>query len=371
MSGITILKIILLTNNDHDYPVLQSQLLGIYDNIGLNCKKILYCRVKGSLRVNEKEGYEVKYFNKTSIQIIDYIIYVLKLIKEINQLGEHDFVHVRGFVPGVVLFVAQFCSKKIKYIYDPRGAFILEKNEIGSVLKYVRPMLEYIERKNVENSFKTIVTSRRFLNLFSSIYGCKDKYIVNYNCSMFQNDVRKIRIDDLQRVNIVYVGTVNYWHDIEEIKNVLVRIKEDLSEKELYLYFMTAQKNHLLVKSKLSGLGFEGFEVKSLGYNEVGEALKYMHIGISVVRPSVTGKIASPIKVSDYIANGLIIVSNEGVGDFDDFYRENLSAVLYKYGNPNFFKEDLQNVTAEYNYRLLDSLRCCVVSKKISKLIEN
>ena len=72
--------------------------------------------------------------------------------------------------------------------------------------------------------------------------------------------------------------------------------------------------------------------IEYVKYNDIPEALKDKHVGVSVVRPTLSSRIASPIKVSDYVALGLTPLLNEGIGDFDKYFRGESSAVLYKFG---------------------------------------
>ena len=82
-------------------------------------------------------------------------------------------------------------------------------------------MLKLIEKNLIENSIKTIVTTERFKELFVSQYGLTDKLIVLYNTSSFNcKNIDAELIKDRDIVNICYVGSVNYWHDLDEIIRV-------------------------------------------------------------------------------------------------------------------------------------------------------
>lgn len=348
------MSIILLTNNDLKYPVLHSQLLQFYKN--RTEKRILYCKNKD---LNTLDGYEVVNFEITSMAVINYIWYILNIRRIIITSSNEDIFHIRGFVAGFIFFISNILSfRKINFIYDPRGAFITEKIETNSKLKYLSFLLKRIELYLISKSRSTIVTSQKFKELYSETYGFNEKYSVIYNCSTFKKIERKFSLSLLKEINIIYMGTINYWHDIDEIIKVLKQLKEVLNEKLLNLTFLTSQKNHLLATKKLSNLGYQSVCIKSVPYSEVESIVQQMHIGISVVRPTNSGTIASPIKISDYILSGLIIISNRGIGDFDEYYEKNNSAILYEYGNPNFSLPQIYSISTNPNELLASMITC-------------
>src|SRR5690606_27551634 len=72
--------------------------------------------------------------------------------------------------------------------------------------------------------------------------------------------------------------------------------------------------------------------VSYVNYHSIPGALADKHVGVSVVRPTLSSRIASPIKISDYVALGIVPLMNEGIGDFDAHFRTEGAAILYKFG---------------------------------------
>lgn len=346
------MNIVLCTNNNYTDPFLHSQLLNIYKEIDSIDNIYLFCRT------NKKE----KKIINISYGKFSFFVYLFKLFIFLFTLKkENTTIHLRGFISAFIFFFVQkiIFWKKFKYIYDPRGAFIIELKEskFSDKDNFLLKILKLIEKNLIENSIKTIVTTERFKELFVNQYGLTDKLIVLYNTSSFNCkniDVELIRDKDI--VNICYVGSVNYWHDLDEIIRVLSYTKSIITQKTK-IYFFTNFKDMGLIKEKLEKNNILDYDIRFVPYEELENRLKDMDICISVVKPTISTKIASPIKVSDYIMLNKRIIMNKDIGDFDDFFIENNSVQLYEYEKKlDFTFEDLVNLNIEKNDLIKDKL---------------
>lgn len=346
------MNIILCTNNNYTDPFLHSQLLNIYKEIDSIDDIYLFCRTDKK----EKNIINISYGK------FSFLVYFFKLFLFLfNLKNENTTIHLRGFVSAFIFFFVQkiIFWKKFKYIYDPRGAFVIELKEskFSDKDNFLLKMLKLIEKNLIENSIKTIVTTERFKELFVNQYGLTDKLIVLYNTSSFNcKNIDAELIKDRDIVNICYVGSVNYWHDLDEIIRVLSYTKNTVPQKTK-IYFFTNFKDMSLIKEKLEKNNILDYDIKFVPYEELESRLIDMDICISVVKPTISTKIASPIKVSDYIMLNKRIIMNKDIGDFDDFFIKNNSAQLYEYGGKlDFTFEDILNLNIEKNDLIKDKL---------------
>lgn len=339
------MNIVLCTNNNYTDPFLHSQLLNIYKKIDFIDKIYLFCRTDKK----EKNLINISYGK------FSFFVYFLKLFISLFYLkNKNTTIHLRGFVSAFIFFFVQkiIFWKKFKYIYDPRGAFIIELKEskFSDKDNFLLKVLKLIEKNLIKNSIKTIVTTERFKELFVNQYGLTDKLIVLYNTSSFEDkNIHAELIKGKDIVNICYVGSINYWHDLDEIIRVLSYTKNIIIQK-IKIYFFTNFKDMGLIKEKLEKNNILDYDIRFVPYEELENKLKDMDICISVVKPTISTKIASPIKVSDYIMLNKRIIMNKDIGDFDDFFIKNNSVQLYEYGEMlDFTFEDVVNLNIEKN----------------------
>ncbi len=359
---------VLLSNNVEKDPFLYSQLLDIYKDLDYFDKEYVFCDGTSKLELYKATVISNAATKKSSVRYLIYYYNLLRLLY-VNRKNELS-IHVRGFVSGVLFyFVPKILFKSIKYIYDPRGAFLAERMELGN-----NPLLKVlitIEKKLIANSIKTIVTTEKFKELFISNYGYPNNYLVCYNSSSFKPLNNEIELDSLSVVNVCYCGSVNHWHNLDEIARVMKHVY-DLYPTKAKIYFFTNVKNKHEIQNKLSSIPKDSLIIDFIPYNELETALSKMHICISVVKPAVSTIIASPIKVSDYILQNKHIILNDGIGDFDDHYFINNSALLYKYGEKlNFTAENLNKLKPYKNLDLREKICLKTNQNKIFKYLLN
>ncbi|HMZ48095.1 MAG TPA: hypothetical protein PLP28_03885, partial [Flavobacteriales bacterium] len=69
--------------------------------------------------------------------------------------------------------------------------------------------------------------------------------------------------------------------------------------------------------------------VKWLDHAQVSAALAQCDLGIMVRERTITNQVASPTKFAEYLASGLRIITNAGLGDFSELVaREDLGLVV-------------------------------------------
>jgi hypothetical protein len=350
-------RILLLTNNPYDYPVLEGQLLSLYS--GLKNKKTIICKYgKG----NNKDPFEVKSFNGNYLRYIKMLTLLI---------GRADYIHIRGFVSGIVFYFVKLITRNnVPYVYDPRGLFIQEIKESRPVVSLLSPLLTLIEQSIINHAKSVIVTSEKFSNAISATYSCKEKVVIIYNTTSIAMPVGTTKNRNLREkkiINFAYVGAINYWHDLNEIFDIMKKINKQLRCANFYI--ATADKNHIKIIERFQLDANISINVCCVKYSELTNFLNQMDVGISVVRPTASSECASPIKISDYIASQLYIICNYGIGDFDEFFVDNNSAYLYNFGNFQFNKECFFNLSFENNF-VYEKVRLNVAREKIIRLME-
>jgi hypothetical protein len=264
---------------------------------------------------------------KISGGFVGLLKYVFDIRKELDKSKQTVF-HLRGFVAACLFFLAALSRlKAIKYIYDPRGMFIEEQSEIIGWFMLVSPVLSAIEKSLIKNSLFTSVTTNKFREVMTDKYELVDKFEVVYNFTSLEIKQKKI---NLTNPTIGYVGSVNYWHDPDELFGLVGHLLKALGGGVFKMYAHPDKHSFIRERAKTFGI----YPVLDfVDYANIGTEISSFDLGISIVRPTPTTVIASPIKVSDYLASGILVVANRGIGDFDDDYDLRSSVLLYDYGN--------------------------------------
>lgn len=324
--------IILVANNPFGHHLLTSQLLYLYQDLDLDTEVTLLCN--GVMKDTDSAEFpwlKVVSFATPGNRLLSCMNLVLKLIGVRFRHRQAGY-HLRGSVAGALFFVSRLGAlRAARYIYDPRGAYFLEWQEAGRP-RTIGWLLRIVERRLVQRSTATIVTSDRFAALYEQLFGNDFQCVTIYNSTSFPYNGRKGSVPRKGCVRFVYLGTFNYWHDMDEVLRVVTTAAEHVGPDRVEISIYTLPKFHEAVKEKFSTINCAKLHVEYVKYDDIPQVLRDKHVGISVVRPTPSASIASPIKIADYAAFGLVPLMNSGIGDFDPHFESNESGVLYEFG---------------------------------------
>ena len=126
---------------------------------------------------------------------------------------------------------------------------------------------------------------------------------------------------------IVYLGSFGGWYMTDEMTDFLVVAhRQDPATFSMIL----TQSPRQIVIDRMAGLGIkqENFLVTQVRPDEVPRHLRAADIAISFIKPCYSKQSSSPTKIAEYLASGLPVICNAGVGDLDKLIREGRVGVL-------------------------------------------
>lgn len=114
----------------------------------------------------------------------------------------------------------------------------------------------------------------------------------------------------------VYVGSFGGWYLTDEMARFFAQAHRQ--NPDTFSLILT-QSDCEMVKEKLvaQGIAEKDFLIKKVSPAEVPKYLKAADAAISFIKACYSKQSSSPTKIAEYLAAGLPIVSNSGVGDLD------------------------------------------------------
>ena len=135
---------------------------------------------------------------------------------------------------------------------------------------------------------------------------------------------------------IVYLGSFGGWYMTREMTEFLaVAHNQDPATFSMIL----TQSSPQMVIERMSSLGIAGkdFMVQQVTPEQVPYYLKAADIAISFIKPCYSKQSSSPTKIAEYLASGLPLVCNSGVGDLDKLLEEKqVGALLREFTTESF-----------------------------------
>jgi glycosyltransferase involved in cell wall biosynthesis len=163
-----------------------------------------------------------------------------------------------------------------------------------------------------------------------------------------------------QRRVIAYIGALGGWYMTDEMAEFLsIAHREDANTFSLIL----TQSPPEMIARPLGdrGLSAQDFLIRKVSPSEIPDYLSAADLAISFIKPCYSKLSSSPTKLAEYLAAGLPVVCNSGIGDVDDVIEsERVGVILRKldregYSNGLREVEMLQREGAELSTRCRDA----------------
>lgn len=247
-------------------------------------------------------------------------------------------VHARAHVPGVIALVLK-ALLGMRLIFDLRGLMADEYAESG----VWRPggtlyrVTKWVERRLFRRADAIVMLTsraREALRERSAELRDSSAHVEIIPCCVDlskygpqpRGPVREqLGLDG--KLVMVYAGSLGGWYLSEE----LVRLFHVGRSVAGNLHFLVlTQSPHRLAAELFAraGIAPEQFAVRTVPSREMPTYLASADFGVHFIRPGFSMVANSPTKFGEYLASGLPILTNEGIGDSDELIRSERVGVL-------------------------------------------
>jgi glycosyltransferase involved in cell wall biosynthesis len=124
------------------------------------------------------------------------------------------------------------------------------------------------------------------------------------------------RLDAGDRFVFAYVGNLSSWYCEEEMAHLFAALQK--RRPALFAIFTYGDTSRMRAALVAAGVAPEHVRIERLQPAEVPGMLAGADAAVSFARPGFSKIASSPVKVAEYLAAGLPVVMNRGVGDFDE-----------------------------------------------------
>ena len=140
-----------------------------------------------------------------------------------------------------------------------------------------------------------------------------------------------------ERLTMVYSGSLDGWYLTEEMADFFASVVRRRSDAHLLWLTMGS---HERVRELMSAraIGEDNFSVRAVAPRDVPSYLAAADVGISFIKRCFSKLASSPTKNGEYLACGLPIVINAGIGASDQLARGSEAAILVDDANEQGFE---------------------------------
>ena len=293
-------------------------------------------RVRADLRAKGIVWHHLKYHKRPSLPatIYDVICGVLKGLRLIRR-HRIDVIHARAHVPATMGLILKKLTG-VSLIFDIRGLMAQEYIDIGNWAADSLPvrLTQKVQDLCIENADGIVVLTERAKTLLfgpNSIYkGTPPAPLQVIPCCA---DLTQIEAQEIERAQIreqldlndktvmIYVGKFGGWYLQAEMVDFFAKARETMPN--LHFLVLSQSERELITKEfARAGLDETHFTLMQVAPARVGAYLWAADFSISFIEALPSKIASSPTKIGEYLAAGLPLICNTGVGDMDTIVEE-------------------------------------------------
>ncbi len=251
-------------------------------------------------------------------------------------------IHARSYVASLIaLILKKVC--KVRFIFDMRGFWADERVE-GGIWKsgsLLYRTAKYFERKFLWNSDGIIsltYAGKAEIENFSSL----NKHRVNINVIPTCVDLTKFNLEggstlipiNAHNINnkfvLIYIGSISTWYMPYEMIDYFYAVQKYIEGA----HFLVLTKEKILFEDILKTKKFNSSTISILnaGHELISSYLLLGKVGIAFYKPGYSRKACCPTKFGEYLACGLPVIINSGIGDCDDIIlKERVGVIINEF----------------------------------------
>ncbi|MEP6923450.1 MAG: glycosyltransferase [Pyrinomonadaceae bacterium] len=281
-----------------------------------------------------------------------------------------NILHARVHVPAMMGAIAKNLSGgRVKLLFDIRG-FMPEEYTDAGVWQANSPLyrnVKKIEKWLLAKSDAFVVLTEKarqilFPESAASGFEKMNRPVAVIPCCVdlkrFEAVTGAARREVRQQLNlagrrvIIYVGALGGWYLTEEMADFLAVAKEQ-NQKTFALVLTQSPTEMIAPLLRARGFAETDFLVTKVSPREIPRYLSAADAALSFIKPCFSKLSSSPTKIAEYLASGLPIISNGGVGDVAEMIEaDRVGAVVADFGQAEYLKalQRVEDLSAEESF---------------------
>lgn len=166
---------------------------------------------------------------------------------------------------------------------------------------------------------------------------CVDLHRFQYPGKRSKEDVQN-ELNLIGRRVLVYVGGLGGWYLTDEMAEFFMAARE----QDASSYWMVLTHSHpggIMERLKQRGVGEQDYCIRRVLPEEIPTYLQAADSALAFIKPCYSKRASSPTKIAEYLASGLPVVCNSGIGDLDRIFEEDrIGVVVSDFNRPAYLK---------------------------------
>ena len=296
--------------------------------------------LRSELKPQGIEWHWLRYHQRPSVPATIYdVLAGIRKASSLIQRNRVEMIHARGHIPATIALALKK-RYPIKMIFDVRG---LMAEEYVDAEHWRKDSLPYRITKATERSVfaetdAVVTLTERIWPIIREWEGLRGRTphhevipcCVDLERFQFSEEERARRRRELgltDQFTIVYSGSLDGWYLTEKMADFFASVvRRNPRAHLLWLTNGSPERVKELMRSR--DVGLENYSVLSVAAAEVPSYLAAADAGLAFIKRCVSKLASSPTKNGEYLACGLPLILNAGIGDSDALIDEWKAGVL-------------------------------------------
>lgn len=315
-------------------------------------------QLRRELQAEGIEWHWLRYHQRPSVPATVYdVLAGIRKAGVLVKRNQIEMVHARGHIPATI---ALALKKRYgtKMIFDVRG---LMAEEYVDAEHWRQGSLPYrltkgAERRILAATDAVVTLTERIWPIIREWNGLRGRapYHEVIPCCVdlarfrFRDEERSRRRQELGLANkftIVYSGSLDGWYLTEKMADFFAAFVRRNPKAHL-LWLTTGSHDRVRELMNSRNIGADHYSVYSVAAAEVPSYLAAADTGIAFIKRCVSKLASSPTKNGEYLACGLPLILNAGIGDSDALIDQWQAGVLIRDFTDEEYKAAAENIEA-------------------------
>src|SRR5687767_13354056 len=308
---------------------------------------IVQCRtLQRELAQQKIDWHWLRYHKRPSLPATMFdVAQGIRLGRRLVRQNKIEMVHARSHIAARIALALKR-RFGLKFIFDVRGLMADEYVDAGHWKKdsIYYSITKASERKALSAADGVVTLTDAiwpFIEKSDGLRGrqvvhevvpcCADLNLFTFNPEDRDRLRKELGVED--RFVIVYSGSIDGWYLTEEMADFFVTLRQ--SEPRAHLLWLT-MGSHARIRELMQARGMttQDYTVHTATVRDVPSYLSASDAGLAFIKPCFSKLASSPTKFAEYLACGLPIVINRGIGDSDSLAQQDKIAAMVGEFNP-------------------------------------
>ena len=285
--------------------------------------------LRRQLSAHTIEWHRLKYHQRPSLPATVYdVLAGIRYAKRLVARNQIELVHARSHIPATIALALKRATGA-KMIFDVRGLMAEEYADAGhwraGSFKY--RLTKRMERRAFAAADGVVTLTERIWEIIKDWDGLRGRTLAHQvipccaDLERFRFDAearlaRRAELGLSDRYVLVYSGSIGGWYLNAEMADFFATLREQRADAH-FLWLTPASHERIEALMRERGIDRQYYTVRAAPSAEVASYLSASDAGVAFIKPCFSKLASSPTKTAEYLACGLPLVLNAGVGDSD------------------------------------------------------